>query len=92
MPGSTTRIVAPAVKTIDASTLESLEAINLRTLAMSRGDAQERPSALASVEIGKDFMFSHGYIKNDFDVSPSAAPEFIEQAARESCSRNAGRK
>ena len=23
---------------------------------------------LACVEIGKDFMFSHGYIKNDFDV------------------------
>jgi ABC-type nitrate/sulfonate/bicarbonate transport system substrate-binding protein len=38
---------------------------------------------LASVEIGKDFMFSHGYIKNDFDVSKWAAPEFLEKAAKE---------
>ena len=26
------------------------------------------PQNLVSVEIGKDFMLSHGYIKNDFDV------------------------
>ena len=26
---------------------------------------------------------SHGYIKNDFDVSKWAAPEFLEQAGRE---------
>ncbi len=39
------------------------------------------PQNLASVEIGKDFMLSHGYIKNDFDVSKWAAPEFLEQAA-----------
>ncbi len=38
---------------------------------------------LVSVEIGKDFMFSHGYIKNNFDVQKWAAPEFLEQAARE---------
>ncbi len=38
---------------------------------------------LACVEIGKDFMLSHGYIKNDFDVKEWAAPEFLEQAARE---------
>jgi ABC-type nitrate/sulfonate/bicarbonate transport system substrate-binding protein len=38
---------------------------------------------LASVEIGKDFMLSHGYIKNDFDVQKWAAPEFLEKAARE---------
>ena len=38
---------------------------------------------LACVEIGKDFMLSHGYIKNDFDVRQWAAPEFLEQAARE---------
>ena len=38
---------------------------------------------LVSVEIGKDFMLSHGYIKNDFDVQKWAAPEFLEQAARE---------
>ena len=25
----------------------------------------------------------HGYIKNDFDVKKWAAPEFLEQAARE---------
>ncbi len=35
------------------------------------------PQNLASVEIGKDFMLSHGYIKNDFDVQQWAAPEFL---------------
>jgi hypothetical protein len=35
------------------------------------------------VEIGKDFMLSHGYIKNDFDVHKWAAPEFLEAAAKE---------
>jgi ABC-type nitrate/sulfonate/bicarbonate transport system substrate-binding protein len=38
---------------------------------------------LAAVEIGKDFMVGHGYIKNDFDVKAWAAPEFLEQAAKE---------
>ncbi len=38
---------------------------------------------LECIKIGKDFMFSHGYIKNDFDVDEWAAPEFLEQAARE---------
>lgn len=37
---------------------------------------------LASIEIGKDFMVSHGYIKNDFDVYEWAAPEFAEEAAK----------
>ncbi len=41
------------------------------------------PQNLVSVEIGKDFMLSHGYIKNDFDVHQWAAPEFLEAAARE---------
>jgi len=41
------------------------------------------PQNLVSVKIGKDFMLSHGYIKNDFDVQKWAAPEFIEQAAKE---------
>jgi ABC-type nitrate/sulfonate/bicarbonate transport system substrate-binding protein len=41
------------------------------------------PQNLAGIEIGKDFMLSHGYIKNDFDVHKWAAPEFLEQAARE---------
>lgn len=41
------------------------------------------PQNLASVEIGKDFMLRHGYTKNDFDVHKWAAPEFLEQAARE---------
>ncbi len=41
------------------------------------------PQNMVSVEIGKDFMFSHGYIKKDFDVNEWAAPEFLEQAARE---------
>jgi ABC-type nitrate/sulfonate/bicarbonate transport system substrate-binding protein len=38
---------------------------------------------LQCIKIGKDFMFSHGYIKNDFDVDAWAAPEFLEQAAIE---------
>jgi ABC-type nitrate/sulfonate/bicarbonate transport system substrate-binding protein len=33
--------------------------------------------------VGKDFMLSHGYIKNDFDVKKWAAPKFLEQAAKE---------
>ena len=41
------------------------------------------PQNLACVEIGKDFMLSHGYIKNDFDVKQWAAPEFLEKAAKE---------
>jgi len=41
------------------------------------------PQNLASVEIGKDFMLKHGYIKNDIDVQKWAAPEFAEQAAKE---------
>jgi ABC-type nitrate/sulfonate/bicarbonate transport system substrate-binding protein len=41
------------------------------------------PLNLAAVEVGKKFMLSHGYIKNDFDVKKWAAPEFLEQAAKE---------
>ena len=39
------------------------------------------PQNLAATEINKDFMLSHGYIKNDFDVHAWAAPEFFEKAA-----------
>ena len=38
---------------------------------------------LQCIEIGKDFMLSHGYIKRDFDVREWAAPQFLEQAAAE---------
>src|SRR5210317_12204 len=38
---------------------------------------------LAMVNIGKDFMLKHGYIKNDFDVEKWAAPEFLAQASKE---------
>ena len=41
------------------------------------------PQNMACVEIGKDFMLSHGYIENDFDVNEWAAPEFLEMAAKE---------
>ena len=42
------------------------------------------PQNLASVEIGtRTLMLKHGYIKKDFDVQKWAAPEFIEQAAKE---------
>ena len=40
------------------------------------------PKNLAQIEIGKDFMLRHGYIKRDFDVQQWAAPEFLEQAAK----------
>ena len=38
---------------------------------------------LHCIRIGKDFMLSHGYIKNDFDVDGRAGPEFLEKAAVE---------
>ncbi|MFC1778279.1 ABC transporter substrate-binding protein [Pseudomonadota bacterium] len=38
---------------------------------------------LAMVDIGKNFMLEHGYIKNDFDVEKWAAPEFLKQAGKE---------
>jgi ABC-type nitrate/sulfonate/bicarbonate transport system substrate-binding protein len=41
------------------------------------------PKNLRAVEFGKDFMLSHGYIKNDFDVNKWAAPRFLEKAAEE---------
>ena len=41
------------------------------------------PLNLAAVNVGKEFMLSHDYIKNDFDVNEWAAPEFLEQAGRE---------
>jgi len=41
------------------------------------------PKNLACVEIGKDFMLKHGYMKKDFDVNKWAAPEFLEEAAKQ---------
>jgi hypothetical protein len=41
------------------------------------------PQNLAAIEIGKDFMLSHAYIKNDFEVQEWAAPEFLKAAAKE---------
>jgi len=41
------------------------------------------PMNLECIETGKEFMLKHGYIKNDFDVRAWAAPEFLEQAAKE---------
>jgi ABC-type nitrate/sulfonate/bicarbonate transport system substrate-binding protein len=41
------------------------------------------PYNLAALESNKDFMLSHGYIENDFDVHEWAAPEFFEKAAEE---------
>ena len=41
------------------------------------------PQNMASIEIGKDFMLSHGYIKNDFDVDEWARPDFLEKAFEE---------
>jgi ABC-type nitrate/sulfonate/bicarbonate transport system substrate-binding protein len=41
------------------------------------------PQNMVCVEIGKDFLLKHGYIKNDFDVHEWPAPEFLEKAAKE---------
>jgi len=41
------------------------------------------PKNLAQIEIGKEFMLEHGYIRRGFDVHAWAAPEFLEQAAKE---------
>ena len=41
------------------------------------------PYNLEALRINKDFMLSHGYIENDFDVYKWAAPEFLEKAATE---------
>ena len=41
------------------------------------------PQNLVAIDMGKKFMLNHGYIKHDFDVQKWAAPEFLEQAARE---------
>ena len=38
---------------------------------------------MKAIEIGKDFMLSHGYIQNDFDVYEWAAPEFLEEGVRQ---------
>ncbi|MBE2213941.1 MAG: ABC transporter substrate-binding protein [Opitutaceae bacterium] len=40
------------------------------------------PRNLAGIEVEKQFLLSHGYIKRDFDVKAWAAPELLEQAAR----------
>lgn len=41
------------------------------------------PYNLEALQVNKDFMLSHGYIENDFDVFEWAAPEFLQQAAKE---------
>jgi ABC-type nitrate/sulfonate/bicarbonate transport system substrate-binding protein len=41
------------------------------------------PQNLVCIETGKNFMLKNGYIKNDFDVQKWAAPEFLEQAAKQ---------
>jgi ABC-type nitrate/sulfonate/bicarbonate transport system substrate-binding protein len=41
------------------------------------------PLNMATIDISKDFMLSHDYIKNDFDVREWAAPEFLEEAAKQ---------
>jgi ABC-type nitrate/sulfonate/bicarbonate transport system substrate-binding protein len=41
------------------------------------------PYNLEALKLNKEFMLSHGYIENDFDVDEWAAPEFMERAAAE---------
>lgn len=38
------------------------------------------PQNLAAIEIAKDFLLTHGYIRHDFDVREWAAPEFLEES------------
>ena len=38
---------------------------------------------LAVLQGNTDFMHSHGYIKNRFDVKAWAAPQFLQRAATE---------
>ncbi|MGK2964813.1 MAG: ABC transporter substrate-binding protein [Tepidiformaceae bacterium] len=41
------------------------------------------PKNLVSIDIAKDFMLSHGYIHNDYDVNEWAAPQFLQEAAKQ---------
>lgn len=47
---------------------------------------------MQAVDICKEFMLKHGYIKNDFDVNEWAAPELLEQAATEVLKGGVGKK
>jgi ABC-type nitrate/sulfonate/bicarbonate transport system substrate-binding protein len=40
------------------------------------------PKNLAAIEIEKEFLRSHGYVKNDFDVHQWAASGYLEEALR----------
>ena len=41
------------------------------------------PQNLECADIGKEFMHSHGYIDNDFDIAEWAEPKFLKQAFNE---------
>jgi ABC-type nitrate/sulfonate/bicarbonate transport system substrate-binding protein len=41
------------------------------------------PLNLATIDLSKDFMLSHGYIHHEFDIREWAAPEFLEEAAKQ---------
>ena len=47
---------------------------------------------LQCIKIGKDFMFSHGYIKNDFDVDEWARAGVPGAGGRRKCSRRSGQR
>jgi ABC-type nitrate/sulfonate/bicarbonate transport system substrate-binding protein len=49
------------------------------------------PKNLVSIDIGKDFMLNHGYIKRDFDVHEWAAPQFLEEAGKQLLEEEWGR-
>jgi hypothetical protein len=55
----------------------------LKTVPLDWNEVYYTNCPLVSVEIGKDFMLSDGYINNDFDVKAWAAPGILEQAGRE---------
>ncbi len=50
------------------------------------------PQNLAAIEIGKDFMLSHGYIKNDFDVHEVGGAGVPRDRPRRNCSKRSGRR
>ena len=50
------------------------------------------PQNMASVEIGKDFMLSHGYIKNDFRCDTSGLHQSSSNRRPENCWKRNGRR
>jgi hypothetical protein len=79
--GNTIKFFCKCLAQFDAVVSETIET-KLQADRDSGGHERSR-GKYSAAQIGKDFMLSHGYIKHDFDVKKWAAPEFLEQAAKE---------